>query len=104
MNGIFYLKLAVQNIRKNARTYVPYILTCTGSVMMFDILLTLASNEQIAQMNGGSDMRTILNLGCFITTLFTGGFLFYTNSFLMKRRKMEIGLYNILGMGKRHIG
>ena len=55
MNGIFYLKLAVQNIRKNARTYVPYILTCTGSVMMFDILLTLASNEQIAQMNGGSD-------------------------------------------------
>lgn len=104
MNGIFYLKLAVQNIRKNARTYVPYILTCTGSVMMFDILLTLASNEQIAQMNGGSDMRTILNLGCFITTLFTGGFLFYTNSFLMNRRKMEIGLYNILGMGKRHIG
>ena len=104
MNGIFYLKLAVQNIRKNARTYGPYILTCTGSVMMFDILLTLASNEQIAQMNGGSDMRTILNLGCFITTLFTGGFLFYTNSFLMKRRKMEIGLYNILGMGKRHIG
>lgn len=104
MNRFFYLKLAAQNIRKNAQTYIPYILTCTGSVMMFDIILTLAGNREIAAMHGGSDMRTILNLGCFIIALFAGGFLFYTNSFLMKRRKMEIGLYNILGMGKRHIG
>ena len=104
MNRFFYLRLAAQNIRKNAQTYIPYILTCTGSVMMFDIILTLAGNREIAAMHGGSDMRTILNLGCFIIALFAGGFLFYTNSFLMKRRKMEIGLYNILGMGKRHIG
>ena len=104
MNHFFYLRLAAQNIRKNAQTYIPYILTCTGSVMMFDIILTLAGNREIAAMHGGSDMRTILNLGCFIIALFAGGFLFYTNSFLMKRRKMEIGLYNILGMGKRHIG
>lgn len=104
MKQLFYAKLAWQNIRKNAQTYIPYMLTCTGSVMMFDIMLTLATNREIAAMRGGSDMRTILNLGCFIIALFTGGFLFYTNSFLMKRRKMEIGLYNILGMGKRHIG
>lgn len=103
MNRLFYLKLAVQNIRKNAQTYVPYILTCIGAVMMFDILLTLAKNPEVASMNGGSDMRTILNLGCIIIAPFTGAFLFYTNSFLMKRRKMEIGLLNILGMGKKHI-
>ncbi len=104
MKHFFYARLALQNIRKNAQTYIPYLLTCIGSVMMFDILLTLACSREIAAMHGGSDMRTILNLGCFIIALFAGGFLFYTNSFLMKRRKMEIGLYNILGMGKRHIG
>lgn len=81
MNRFFYLRLAAQNIRKNAQTYIPYILTCTGSVMMFDIILTLAGNREIAAMHGGSDMRTILNLGCFIIALFAGGFLFYTNSF-----------------------
>lgn len=55
-------------------------------------------------MHGGSDMRTILGFGCYIIALFTAVFLFYTNSFLMKRRKKEIGLFNILGMGKKHIG
>ena len=103
-NGLFYMKLALQNIKKNAQTYVPYILTCIGSVMMFDIILTLADNKEIAAMHGGSDMRTILGLGCYIIALFTAVFLFYTNSFLMKRRKKEIGLFNILGMGKKHIG
>ena len=44
-NGLFYMKLALQNIKKNAQTYVPYILTCIGSVMMFDIILTLADNK-----------------------------------------------------------
>ena len=61
-NGLFYMKLALQNIKKNAQTYVPYILTCIGSVMMFDIILTLADNKEIAAMHGGSDMRTILGL------------------------------------------
>ena len=92
-NGLFYMKLALQNIKKNAQTYVPYILTCIGSVMMFDIILTLADNKEIAAMHGGSDMRTILGLGCYIIALFTAVFLFYTNSFLMKRRKKEIGLF-----------
>ena len=59
-NGLFYMKLALQNIKKNAQTYVPYILTCIGSVMMFDIILTLADNKEIAAMHGGSDMRTML--------------------------------------------
>ena len=104
MNYLFYLKLAIQNIRKNAQTYVPYLLTCTGAVMMFDILMTLAGNPDIAKMKGGSDMRIILNLGCIIIAIFTGIFLFYTNSYLMKRRTTEIGLYNILGMEKKHIG
>lgn len=104
MSSLFYFKLAVQNIRKNAQTYLPYILTCIGSVMMFNILLALACNPEIKNINGGSNMIQILNLGCIVIALFTSLFLLYTNSFLIKRRKMEIGLYNILGMGKKHIG
>lgn len=104
MSGFFYLKLAWVNIRKNARTYIPYILTCIGAVMMFDLILTLAFNKEITAMRGGADMHTVLGLGGFVIALFTGVFLVYTNSFLMKRRKKEIGLYNILGMSKRQIG
>ncbi len=98
------MKLAMQNIRKNARTYVPYILTCIGSVMVFQILLTLSLNTELDGIYGGSNMRVILLLGCIIIGFFTAGFLFYTNSFLIRRRKREIGLFNILGMEKKHIG
>lgn len=104
MSGLFYIKLAMQNIRKNAGTYVPYILTCIGSVMVFQILLTLSLNTELDKIYGGSNMRSVLLLGCIIIGFFTGGFLFYTNSFLIRRRKKEIGLFNILGMEKKHIG
>lgn len=104
MNSLFYIKLALMNIRKNARTYIPYILTGMGSVMMLDIMLTLAFNREIAAIKGGEDIHYILELGTYVIALFTGMFLFYTNNFLINRRKKEIGLYNILGMGKRHIG
>lgn len=104
MSGLFYIKLAMQNIRKNAGTYVPYILTCIGSVMVFDILVSLTLNTDLDNIYGGSNMRIVLALGCIIIAIFTGLFLFYTNSFLIKRRKKEIGLFNILGMEKKHIG
>lgn len=104
MSGLFYMKLAMQNIRKNSQTYVPYILTCVGSVMVFQILLTLSLNTELERIYGGSNIRFILLLGCIIIGFFTGGFLFYTNSFLIRRRKREIGLFNILGMEKKHIG
>ena len=104
MSILFYMRLAAQNIRKNSRTYVPYILTCIGSVMVFNILLSLSLNTDLDDIYGGSNMRMILCLGCIIIAVFTGLFLFYTNSFLIKRRKTEIGLFNILGMEKKHIG
>lgn len=104
MSGLFYIRLAMQNIRKNAQTYIPYLLTCIGSVMVFDILLSLTLNTELENIYGGSNMRVILGLGCIIIAVFSVLFLFYTNSFLIRRRKKEIGLFNILGMEKRHIG
>ncbi|WP_434309265.1 ABC transporter permease [Hominifimenecus sp. rT4P-3] len=99
----FYVKLAISNIRKNAQTYVPYMLTGVVSVMMFYIISSLAKNEDFRNMRGGTEMSWILYTGTYVVGFFACIFLFYTNSFLIKRRKKELGLYNILGMEKRHI-
>lgn len=70
---------------------------------MFYIILALSGNPDVAEMEGGEAMQSILFFGTIIAGVFAVIFLFYTNSFLMKRRKKEFGLFNILGMEKRHI-
>lgn len=96
----FYPKLALTGISKNRKVYVPYLLTCAGMVMMFYIVSFLSVNKSVADMPGGGDMQMILSLGCGVIGVFSLIFLFYTNSFLIRKRKREFGLYNILGMGK----
>lgn len=96
----FFPKLAWVGIRKNKRLYTPYILTCAGMVMMFYIIAFLSASRVLRQMSGGDVMESILSLGRGIIGFFSLIFLFYTNSFLIRRRKKEFGLYNILGMGK----
>lgn len=103
MSKAFYPKLAASNIKKNSQTYFPYILTCIGTIMMFYIMSALSKNTGLDQMSGGEQMRMILNLGTWVIGICAFIFLFYTNSFLIKRRKKELGLYNILGMEKKHI-
>lgn len=98
-----YPKLAWTGIVKNKKIYVPYILTCIGMVMMFYIISFLSSNPTVGSIPGGATMQLILMLGSGIIGVFSAIFLFYTNSFLMRRRKKEFGLYNILGMGKRNL-
>ena len=99
----FYLKLALSGIRKNKKTYVPYILTGIGMVMMYYIVSFLSCSSSVAAMHGGDVVREFLSLGSNVIGLFALILLFYTNSFLMKRRKKEFGLYNILGMGKNNL-
>lgn len=99
----FYPALAVQGIRKNRRLYFPYILTCAGMVMMFYIIHYLAAMPLLNSMAGGRTTGQMLGLGTWIVALFAVIFLFYTNSFLMRRRQKEFGLYNILGMGKGNL-
>ncbi len=100
----FYPKLAWEGIRKNKRLYFPYILTGCVMVMMYYILSYLIESPALSQMPGGSVLMMILPLGCVVIAAFSVLFLFYTNSFLVKQRYREFGLYNILGMDKRNIG
>ena len=104
MSRFFYGKLAFSNLKKNARLYLPYMLTAIGVSAMYYIMLAITKDEGIQKMPGSESLQMVLGLGCGVITIFAVIFLFYTNSFLMKRRKKEFGLFNILGMEKRHIG
>ena len=99
----FYPRLAWTGIRKNRKTYLPYMLTCVGMVAVFYLIAFLSSNPNIALVRGGASLQTILGLGTGVIGIFSLIFLFYTNSFLIRRRKKEFGLYNILGMGKKSL-
>lgn len=99
----FYPKLALDGIKKNKRLYLPYLMTCSGVVMMFYIINYLASMPALDSMAGGATTKTMLGFGAWVIAVFALLFLVYTNSFLMKRRQKEFGLYNILGMGKKNL-
>ena len=103
MRSRIYSKLAWTNICKNRKTYLPYMVSAIGMVMMFFLTINLSMDPQVATFEEGNWMQLILRLGSIVIGLFSVIFLFYTNSFLMKRRKTELGLYHVLGMGKTHI-
>ena len=103
MNRLLYPKLAANNIKKNAKTYIPYIITCILTVAMYYIMESLSGNQGLKNIYGSVTVTTTLNLGSVITAIFAFIFLFYTNSFLTKNRKKEFGIFNILGMEKEHI-
>ena len=93
MKNNFYLRLALGNIRKNGKFYIPFLLTCVAAAAMFFNMCSIFTNDTLASRQ---DVRTVLGLGVIIIALFSIIFLFYTNSFLIKRRKKELALYNIL--------
>lgn len=99
----FYPKLAFSGISKNKRLYLPYILTCTGTVAMYYIICYLSVSPVITGARGGNLISSVMGFGSWVMALFAYLFLIYTNSFLVRRRKKEFGLYNMLGMGKGNI-
>lgn len=101
-NGI-YFKLAFDGIRKNRKLFLPYIGAGAGMVMMSYIIFFLTANERILTLKGGEAIHSTLGFGCSVMAIFSCIFLFYTNSFLIRRRKKEYGLYGVLGMGKRQL-
>lgn len=103
MRKSFYPKLAWDGIKKNKRLYIPYLITCIVMIMMYYIISFLASSHILSRMSGGSTIAATLNLGKYVIAIFSFIFLLYTNSFLIRRRKKEFGLYNILGMDKKNI-
>lgn len=104
MDARMYIKLAITNIKNNAKMYIPYMVASTGFVMMFYIITSISFNPAISSIRGAEVLKAILAFAMIIVGILSAIILFYTNSFLIKRRKMEFGLYNILGMEKRHIG
>lgn len=103
MNKFFYPKLAASGLNKNRRLYIPYLLTCMFTVAMFYIVKSLSLNPGLSDMVGDTTMTFTMDFGCVVIGLFALIFLFYTNSFLMKQRKKEFGLFHILGMEKHHL-
>lgn len=103
MRGGFYIRLAKDGILKNRKFYFPYILTCICMIMMFYVVRFLSVNETFKTIRGGDLLQGLLGVGVFVVAVFALIFLFYTNSFLVRRRQKEFGLYNILGMGKRNL-
>lgn len=103
MNKGFYTRLAWENIIKNKRTYISYIITCILTISMFYIISALVTSPDLDTFFGGGEIKVFLVYGQWVIGFFALIFLFYTHSFLIKRRKKEFGLYNILGMEKKHI-
>lgn len=99
----FYAKIAAQNIRKNARLYIPRMLTEAGLLGCFCILITLATDERLSEELGGAYLSMFMGFGSAVLGALSLILILYVNSFLMKRRRAEYGLYNVLGMEKRHI-
>lgn len=103
MSKTFYFRLAFDNLKKNAKMYIPFVLSCILTIMMYYMVSSLSMNPNMMNMIGGDVIQQILSLGIYVITVFAVIFLFYTNSFLIKRRKREFGLFNILGMEKKHL-
>lgn len=98
-----YARLAWTGMVKNKRLYLPYGLSAAGMVLMFYILTGLSGSPVLEHMSGGGSSAIILRLGTVVIAVFALIFLFYTHSFLIRRREREFGLYNVLGMGKGSI-
>ena len=102
--GIFS-RLAKQNIRNNKSTYIPYIITCIFCIAMIYMMEFLRDCPTLDQaVRQAAEVRMIVFTGEIVVEIFCIIFLIYSNSFLMKRRQKEIGLYNILGLERNHIG
>ena len=99
----FFPRLALVNLARNGRYYGPYLLSCGGVAAMYYILRFLSGHETLKTVRGAMYLQSLTSVGCFVVALFAAVILLYANSFVMKRRQKELGLYNILGLEKRHI-
>ena len=96
-------KLALSNLRRNKQTTIPFMLTSALCTLMLYLVISLENSAVVSESFGGAQRQMMLGFGELVIVLFTVIFLFYTNSFLMKQRKREFGLFNILGLAKKDI-
>ena len=103
MSKSFYPRIAFMNLKKNHKIYVPYLLTCIFTVMLFYALNAISKNNGLAEIRGGRSLPVVMGWVTVVAGGFALIFLFYTNSFLIKQRKKELGLYQVLGMDKKNL-
>ena len=96
-------RLAKDNITHDRRLYLPFILSTMGIIALSYIIYSLSQNEAITMTYAGAYVQTFLSMGFSIILVFSTIFLFYTNGFIIKKRKSQLGLYNVLGLSKRDI-
>ncbi len=101
-NGL-YPKLAAQGMRQNRRFFLPYLLALAGLTAAFYVMSALCADPGVVTMRGFAYVMVMMQIGMFVAGILSAVLLLYINSFLMKQRKKELGLYNILGMGKGNI-
>lgn len=101
MNNRFFSSLALRNIKSNKQLYIPYLLSSTSIITMFFLMVSLMTNKFVQERS--SSLPTFFMIGVVVIGIFSVIFILYTNSFLIKRRKKEIGLYGILGLEKKHV-
>ena len=103
MNLPFYPRFAWTGIVKNRRLYIPFILICVLNSSMYYMMTSLLYHSDLLKNRGGDSLKAMLEMGSGVVFFFSAIFIFYANSFLIKQRSREIGLYSVLGMGKRNI-
>ena len=102
--NLFYSKFALNNLVKNKRFILPYILSTIFTIASFYILTSLSLGKNLDKLPQGiSVTKQVLGFGVIVIAIFSAIFLFYTYSFLIKRRVREFGLYSVLGMTKKQI-
>ena len=103
MRKALYMRLAGGNLKKNRQLYGPYLIACIVTVMMMCIMILLEGDRGLKTIEGGQSVAATLMFGCIVIAVFSLIILVYINSLLIKQRKKEFALYNVLGMEKRHI-
>lgn len=103
MRKALYMRLAAGNLKKNRQLYGPYLIACIVTVMMMCIMILLEGDRGLNTIEGGQSVAATLMFGCIVIAIFSLIILVYINSLLIKQRKKEFALYNVLGMEKRHI-
>ena len=103
MSSKLYPRLAAVNIGKNKKLYIPYILSSVITIAMFYIMGSVDDNGGLKEMRGAEYLESMTLIGVIVIAVFSCIFLIYTNSYIIKQRKKEFGLYSVLGMEKKHI-
>ena len=100
----FFLKLALTNLRRNRKLTFPYFIASTIMVGVYFMVMMILYSRSIGNLDYGKTIQQMFGMGHVIMTILIGIFMLYINSFLLKGRKKEFGLYGILGLEKRHVG